>query len=304
MRPSGGNSNKQLNLLFSKSLMTSRQTTKLPAIFLEKHGNGMTRLLKVVAMLRGKHGCPWDREQTLETLRPYLLEEAYELLDAVESGDSTHHMEELGDVLLQVVLHAQIRHEKKHFDFDDVAHAIARKLIRRHPHVFGKAIAKTPQAVIRNWEAIKLTEKPAGRRSVIDGVPKHLPALLKAQRVQAKAARVGFDWKDHDGVLDKLEEETGELRQALRSKRRDSIQEEIGDVLFSLVNLCRFLAIDAEDALRLTTRKFCRRFKEVEIRVDQEGRKMTDCSLAELEKHWQAVKKPRRKTQRVLRRIS
>jgi tetrapyrrole methylase family protein/MazG family protein len=283
--------------------MTSKRTKKT-AIAPEKRGNGMTRLLQVVAMLRGRHGCPWDREQTLETLRPYLLEEAYELLDAVESGDSAHHMEELGDVLLQVVLHAQIRHEQKNFDFDDVAHAIARKLIRRHPHVFDKAIAKTSQAVIRNWEAIKLTEKPAGRRSVIDGVPKHLPALLKAQRVQAKAARVGFDWNDHHGVLDKLEEETRELRQALRGKRRSAIQEEMGDVLFSLVNLCRFLAIDAEDALRLTTRKFCRRFKEVETRVDREGRKMADCSLAELEQHWQAVKKTHRKNQRPRRRTS
>jgi len=284
--------------------MTSRRTKKHPAIPPEKHGNGVTRLLKVVAMLRSKHGCPWDREQTLETLKPYLLEEAYELIDAVETGDSAHHMEELGDVLLQVALHAQIRHEQKHFDFDDVAHGIARKLIRRHPHVFGKTTADTSQAVVRNWEAIKLTEKPDGRRSVIDGVPKHLPALLKAQRVQAKAARVGFDWKDRRGVLDKLAEETGELRQALRSKRRSAIQEEMGDVLFSLVNLCRFLAIDAEDALRLTTRKFCRRFKAVETRVEHEGRKMTDCSLAELEKHWQAVKKPCRKTQRALRRTS
>jgi len=249
------------------------------------------KLLKVVGRLRGEGGCPWDREQTLETLKRYLIEESYELLDAVESGDPDRHREELGDVLLQVALHAQIRKEERRFDFDDVAASLAAKLIRRHPHVFGRTVARDSAAVLRNWERIKADEKAGGRRSVVEGVPRHLPALQRAQRIQSKVARVGFDWSRVDEVMEKVEEELAELRQAMARGDVRFVKEEIGDPLFTLVNLSRFQKIEAEDALELTIAKFLRRFQAVEDLVFQSGRRLGDCSLAELDAYWEEVKK-------------
>jgi len=250
---------------------------------------GIARLLAVVERLRGAGGCPWDREQTLQSLKRYAIEESYELLDAVDSGDPERHREELGDVLLQVALHAQIRKEEGRFTFDDVAAALADKLIRRHPHVFGAVKAETSREVLQNWEAIKAGEKQGGP-SALEGIPRHLPALQKAERVQSRAARLGFDWPDARGALDKIGEETEELREAIRREASEQIAEEIGDLLFSIVNVCRFLHVHPEEALERTTAKFIARFREVERRAAEQGRQLKDCTLAEMDAWWEAAK--------------
>lgn len=254
----------------------------------------MKQVIDLMSRLRSRGGCPWDREQTLESLQQYLIEECYELIDAVDSGDVGRHMDELGDVLLQVVFQAQIRKEQKKFDFDDVVKTLAAKLIRRHPHIFGTEKARTPAQVLKRWEEIKSLEKKGKtetRHSAVDGVPHRLPALLKAQRVQARASRVGFDWKEIGAVLDKVEEELAEVRKALASGDEKELKNEIGDLLFAVVNLSRFKRISAEVALESAVNRFVKRFKAVEVRVERQGRKVSDCSLEELESHWQAVKR-------------
>ena len=253
--------------------------------------DGVKRLYEVMKRLRAPGGCPWDREQTLLTLKPCLLEETYELLEAMDGQDLALHVEELGDVLLQVVFQCAIREEEGLFALDDVAEALAEKLIRRHPHVFGDAVAATSGQVLRNWEAIKQTEKgKAPDRSAIDGVPATLPALLKAQRIQSKAARVGFDWKDATGAIEKIEEELAELKEAMAAGDPRKMTEEMGDLLFSLVNTCRFIDVDAESALEGTSKKFARRFREVERRVREQGRTLKECTLEEMDAVWDAVK--------------
>ena len=252
--------------------------------------SGIARLLAVIRRLRGKRGCPWDREQTLESLKPYLVEECYELIDAIDSGDRERHKEELGDVLLQVALQAQIRHEKGDFSFDDVADQLAVKLIRRHPHVFGKVRVSGSREVLRNWEAIKAREKKATGGSILDGIPRHLPSLQKAQRIQSRASRVGFDWNHVKDVLAKIDEELAEARHAISRGHEKEIREEVGDLLFSVVNLSRFQKIHAEEALAGTVKKFIGRFREVERRVREEGRNLRDCSLAEMDAHWETIK--------------
>ncbi len=246
------------------------------------------RLVGLMARLRGEGGCPWDRAQNLETLRPYLIEEAYEVLEAVESGDVAHHREELGDLLLQVVFHAEIRRQEGEFDAADVAHGIADKLVRRHPHVFAAERADDATDALARWEEIKSKEK-AGR-SVIAGVPRELPALLRAQRVQEKAANVGFDWSDLDGPIAKLDEELGELRAAIAEKARAGIEHELGDLLFSLVNVARHLEVTAEDALRASIERFSRRFGHVESRAKDAGRALSETSLEEMESYWEEAK--------------
>ena len=253
--------------------------------------DGVKRLYEVMRQLRAPGGCPWDREQTLQTLKPCLLEETYELLEAMDGQDLALHVEELGDVLLQVVFQCAIREEEGLFTLNDVAQALAEKLVRRHPHVFGDAVASTSGQVLRNWEAIKQTEKgKAPDRSAIDGVPASLPALLKAQRIQSKASRVGFDWKDATGATDKIEEELAELKEAMASGDKGKVAEEMGDLLFSAVNTCRFVDVDAESALEGTSRKFARRFREVERRVRDQGRTLNECTLAEMDAIWDEVK--------------
>jgi tetrapyrrole methylase family protein/MazG family protein len=253
--------------------------------------SGVSRLIEVMRKLRAPGGCPWDREQTLQTLKPCLLEETYELLEAMDGDDLALHVEELGDVLLQVVFQCAIREEEGLFSFDEVAAKLAEKLVRRHPHVFGDVSANTSGEVLRNWEAIKQTEKgKKPDRSAIDGVPATLPALLKAQRTQAKASRVGFDWKDATGATEKIEEELGELREAVTSGDKAQISEEAGDLLFSVVNYCRFIDVDAENALEGTNKKFSRRFREVERRVRAQGKSLKDCTLAEMDAIWDSVK--------------
>jgi tetrapyrrole methylase family protein/MazG family protein len=254
--------------------------------------SGVRRLYETMKRLRAPGGCPWDREQTLRTLKPCLLEEAYELLEAMEDENLALHIEELGDVLLQVVFQCAIREEEGNFTLDDVAASLVDKLVRRHPHVFGNEQVASSGQVLRNWEAIKQTEKDKPpNRSVIDGVPATLPALLKAQRVQAKASRVGFDWQDSSGAIEKIDEELGELKQAIASGTPEQVADEMGDLLFSIVNTCRFLKVDAESALEGTTRKFSRRFREVERRVREQGRSLKDCTLAELDTIWDEVKR-------------
>ena len=240
--------------------------------------------------LRSETGCPWDREQTLGTLKQYLIEESYEALDAIDGGDRRELAEELGDVLLQVVFQSQICTEEGSFTFDDVARSICEKLIRRHPHVFGDLRVSSSTEVLKNWEKIKRTEGKGEPRSAVAGIPRHLPALHRAQQVQRKVARVGFDWEAVHQVVDKLDEEVAEVKEAMASKNSKRVKEEIGDLLFSVVNLSRFLGHNAEEALEDTVAKFIRRFQGIEERLHKQGRKVTDCKLAELDAIWNSIK--------------
>ncbi len=249
---------------------------------------GIDRLLYVVDRLRGEGGCPWDREQTLDTLKPYLVEECYEVLDALDSGDPDAHAEELGDVLLQIAMHARIRSEESAFTFDDVAHRIADKLIYRHPHVFGSVDVADSAEVLANWEQLKAAEKE--RSSILAGIPRHLPALQKAQRLQSRAARVGFDWEHIHDVVAKIDEELAETRDAMDKGNTEHLAEELGDLLFAVVNLARYAGLNAEDALRQTCDKFIRRFNGVEQRVKESGQQLHECGLEVLDAHWNAVK--------------
>jgi tetrapyrrole methylase family protein / MazG family protein len=259
---------------------------------MNEHLTGIEKLLAVMKQLRAPGGCPWDREQTLHSLKPCLLEETYELLDAMDKNDVSLHREELGDVLLQVVFQCAIREEERLFSFDDVAATLAEKLIRRHPHVFGECSANTSQEVLTNWEAIKQTEKADTlTHSALDGVPHALPALLKAQRVQAKASRVGFDWQDSSGAIEKIEEELNELQSAVQAGGQKEIEEETGDLLFSVVNYCRFIHVDAESALAGSTQKFARRFREVERLAKERNLDMKACTLDQLDALWDEVKR-------------
>ena len=244
--------------------------------------------------LRGPGGCPWDHEQTLQTLKPFMIEECYEVVDAIDDDDTQQHCDELGDLLLQIVFQSQIRSEDGAFAFDDVATAINEKLVRRHPHVFGDRNVSGSDEVVRNWEAIKAEEKigagAAPDASVLDGVPRHLPALRRARKIQSRASRAGFDWPDEPGVVAKLDEEMQELKQAMHGDQEQEIGEELGDLLFSVVNLCRFRGFEAEELLEQSTRKFSTRFREVERRVHDSGHALKDCSLEDLDNHWEAVK--------------
>ena len=241
-------------------------------------------------------GCPWDRVQTLSTLKPCVLEETYELLAAMDRPEDTaNYVEELGDVLLQVMFQCVMAEQEGRFTFDDVANAIADKLVRRHPHVFGDAVANDPATVLKNWEQIKQQEhRMEARHSALDGVPPTLPALLKAQRSQEKAARVGFDWKDAKGPLAKIREELAELEEAVAASddtaRDPHVKEELGDLLFSATNLARHLKADAESALEGATAKFARRFRAVEAGAKEAGRDLKAMSLAEMDALWDAAK--------------
>lgn len=245
------------------------------------------RLVEVIKILRSKDGCPWDREQTLESLKPCLREEVAELLEAME-GDVEEHKGELGDVLMNVVFQADICEEQGKFNIEDVAHEINEKLIRRHPHVFKEKNSDiSTDEVLVNWDEIKKKEKiHENRKSAIDGVPKYLPALSKAQKIQKKASKVGFDWNEIGKVLDKVYEELEELKVEINRKDKEKISDELGDVLFSIVNVARFLDVDATEALEKTIKKFDRRFRYVEKKCDVEK-----TSLEELEKYWQEAKK-------------
>ncbi|HQO21128.1 MAG TPA: nucleoside triphosphate pyrophosphohydrolase [Acidobacteriota bacterium] len=250
------------------------------------------RLVELMARLRAPGGCPWDRSQSREDLKTYLVEETYEVLDAIDSKSSDKLKEELGDLLLQIVFHAEIAEEENAFDIEDVCRSINEKLVRRHPHVFGDAKAETPDIVLKNWETIKKGEKEG--KSALGGVPKVLPALLKAYRLQEKAARVGFDWEETRQVEAKVDEELAELREATENGDREKIREELGDLLFAIVNLSRFLKLDPEDTLQSANEKFIRRFKAVEKSAADDGRDLHGMSLAEMDQLWEEAKKKER----------
>jgi MazG family protein len=251
-------------------------------------------LLEIVRTLRGPQGCPWDRAQTSESLRPYLLEEAHEVLEAIDRGDAELLQKELGDLLFVVELLAQIEEERGSFTRDGMVAAIVEKMVRRHPHVFQSATpAAESEGTIAAWEARKSTEHGADR-SILDGVPKALPSLLRAHRITEKASSVGFDWPDARSVRTKLDEEIQEMDEALASGDPERIGDEFGDVLFTLVNLGRFLPTASEDALRIATNKFERRFRAIEDRLRAEGRSVHETDVDTLEALWNAVKRESR----------
>ena len=270
-------------------------------------------LVALQARLRAPRGCPWDRQQTHQTLRTYLIEEAYEVLDALDSGDHAKIAGELGDLLLQIIFHAQLAREAGQFDIADVIEKVHTKMVRRHPHVFGGVKARTAAQVLRNWEQLKAEERRAelsavsspesdAHASLLDGVPRTLPALLEAYQLTRRASRIGFDWDEIAGLLDKLAEETRELRQELHAEKDASasqaparpsarLEEEVGDLLFVAVNIARFLAVDPEIALKNATRKFIARFQEMERQAARQGRRLAEASREQQEALWEAAKR-------------
>jgi tetrapyrrole methylase family protein/MazG family protein len=251
-------------------------------------GKTFEQLIQIMERLRGPEGCPWDREQTHVSLKPYILEEAYEVLDALDKNNDDDLKEELGDLLLQIIFHSQIAKEESRFTITDVLETINQKLVRRHPHVFGQLEIKTAEEQRIHWEKIKKNE---GKKSVLDGVPKTSPALLKAYRTQQKASTVGFDWEEIEPVWAKVHEEIEELKEVIGSSDIKKIAEEFGDLLFSLVNLSRFIKVNPEDALRQAVEKFIRRFRKVEKVIAEEGMDLRDATLEEMDAVWNRIKK-------------
>jgi tetrapyrrole methylase family protein/MazG family protein len=268
-------------------------------------GQWFEKLVAVQARLRAPDGCPWDREQTHQSLRTYLIEEAYEVLEALESGNDHKFAEEMGDLLLQIVFHSQIAREEGRFTVAEVIREIHDKMIRRHPHVFGKARAKDSAEVLRNWEQIKAEERRASENksdsktghavpkevSLLDGVSRGLPATLEGFQLTRKASRIGFDWEDAHGVFEKMQEETEELKRALKEQDQLKTEEELGDLFFAAVNLSRFLKIDPEIALKKANAKFSRRFRAMEGLARKNGREFKDLPREEMEAFWDAAKK-------------
>lgn len=249
-------------------------------------------LLDIMARLRDKNGgCPWDLEQNFSTIAPYTIEEAYEVAEAIARGDRGELRDELGDLLLQVVFHSQMAAEEGSFTFDEVVQAICDKMVRRHPHVFGDASIATAQAQTVNWEKIKEAErKDKQSERVLADVPAALPALMRAQKLQARAARVGFDWPDTRGIIDKIKEELAEVEAAMASGNAAHTAEELGDLLFAVTNVARFVGADAENCLRATNAKFTRRFEYIEDALATQQRSVKDASLEEMEALWQQAK--------------
>jgi MazG family protein len=268
-------------------------------------GQWFEKLVAVQARLRAPNGCPWDREQTHQSLRTYLIEEAYEVLEALESGNDAKFAEEMGDLLLQIVFHSQIAREEGRFTVAEVIREIHDKMIRRHPHVFGKTSAKDSAEVLRNWEQIKAEERRSGGKksdssdggetaketSLLDGVSHALPATLEGFQLTRKASRIGFDWQEASGVFDKMQEETEELKKALKEQDQLKMEEELGDLLFAAVNLSRFLKIDPEIALKKANAKFSRRFRAMEKLARKNGREFKNLPREEMEAFWDAAKK-------------
>ena len=260
-------------------------------LFEKKEKYDIHDLLEIMRLLRSPEGCPWDRVQTHSSIRNDLLEEAYEVADAIDSDDDLALCEELGDLLLQVVFHSQVAVEEQAFDFDAVADGICKKLIYRHPHVFADVIAKTPDEVLSNWDALKKVEKSqATVTDTLKSVPNAFPALMRAQKVQKRAAKVGFDWDNVDGAWDKLLEESREVKQAVEKGDTDAVSEELGDLLFSAVNVSRFLKVNAEQALNAATDKFISRFERVEKLALARGIDMNTAGLEVLDSLWDEVK--------------
>ncbi len=245
--------------------------------------------LEVIRRLRAPDGCPWDREQTHESLKSYVIEEAYELTEAIDIGDDARIREELGDVLLQIALHCQIASERGSFDFGDVLEGISQKMIYRHPHVFGDASVSSAREVEANWSKLKKAEKKT--ESALDGIPKDLPGLLRAHRISERASKVGFDWPDIRGIFEKIEEELNEVKAAYRRGNAAETQEELGDLLFVIVNLIRRLGGNAEEVMRQTTLKFSRRFRAMEKILAAKQQELSELGMGEMDRLWEAVKK-------------
>ncbi|WP_153800972.1 nucleoside triphosphate pyrophosphohydrolase [Foetidibacter luteolus] len=248
--------------------------------------NSFNRLVEIMDDLREK--CPWDRKQTIHTLRPMTIEETYELADAITGEDWANIKEELGDILLHVLFYSKIGSEQQRFTLQEVINGISEKLVKRHPHIYGDVQVNDEEDVKRNWEKIK---KQEGKKSVLSGVPTSLPAMVKAARIQEKAKQVGFEWENKEDVWKKVEEEVAELKEAITLDEQDKIDEEFGDVLFSLVNYARFLRVDAEGVLERTNKKFIDRFTQMEQIAEQQGKNLHDMTLAEMDAIWNQVKK-------------
>lgn len=288
----------------SKKRKEVRNQSKQPKQKRLTPGEWFEKLVAVQARLRAPNGCPWDREQTHQSLRTYLIEEAYEVLEALESGDDAKFAEEMGDLLLQIVFHSQIASEEGRFTVAEVIREIHDKMIRRHPHVFGKTQAKNSAEVLRNWEQIKAEERRAGANksdakaveggpkevSLLDGVSRALPATLEGFQLTRKASRIGFDWEEVGGVFEKLAEETEELKKASKEQVQQKMEEELGDLLFAAVNLSRYLKIDPEIALKKANAKFSRRFRAMEGLARKGGREFKDLPRGEMEAIWDSTK--------------
>ncbi len=277
-------------------------------------GQRFERAVEIMHRLRAPGGCPWDREQTFESIKKYTVEETYEVLEAIENRDWEELPGELGDLLLQVLFYAEMAGEQGHFSIDEVLETLSDKLVRRHPHVFGDVQAETSGEVLKNWEAIKAGERAQkaagsaqavgaeenGPKPLLETVSSAMPALLEGMKLSKKAAHVGFDWPSIDGIFEKLDEEAGELRREVEqipegheevpAELQERLQDEVGDLLFTVVNLARYLQVDPESALRRTNRKFRRRFGHLEMRLRAEGKELGEASLEEMEKHWQGAK--------------
>jgi MazG family protein len=271
--------------------------TPIPEVKLEtlpgkQTGQSLPRLVGLMQRLLAPNGCPWDREQTLTTLLPYLVEETYEVVDALQAGNVSDHREELGDLLLQIVFQSELRHAEGAFGIDDVIEGIVRKLVRRHPHVFGEVRAKDGNEALASWAKIKASEKAKkGKKGALDGIPQSAPALVRAMRAGEKAGAVGFDWPDAAGVRDKVREELEEFDAAWASGDRAAMGRELGDMLFAIVNLARKLDLDAEHDLREATNRFGRRFGYLEEKLETAGRQVKDASLDEQNALWEEAKK-------------
>jgi MazG family protein len=264
--------------------------SNLSSAALNSQPSTFDKLCDIVAKLRAPGGCPWDREQTHESLLPATIEEAYEVAEAARAKNDAHFREELGDLLLLVVMHAEIAREAGRFNIDNVIGDVTEKLVRRHPHVFGKSDARDSGAVLKQWEAIKREEKRSDSH-YLASLPRALPALMRAQKAQSKAARVNFDWTELRDVLAKVEEELGETKSAIASQDRQSLEDEIGDLLFAVVNLARKCKLEAESVLQKATDKFVARFNRLEDELRARGKRLGDVDLAELDEIWNAVKK-------------
>jgi len=252
----------------------------------------LEKLIKIMEELRGDNGCPWDKEQTRGSLKPFLVEEVYELLEALDEEDTEKIKEELGDLLFQIVFHCQIAKEMGQFDVNDVIEGIVRKMMSRHPHVFGDADLKTSKEVLTHWEEHKRKEGKI-QESLLDGVPETLPSLLRAHKLQDKASRVGFDWEGVEDVFKKLDEELQELRDAIGEKAEKAIEDELGDILFVIVRISNFVGVNPEEALRKTISKFIHRFRHIEIKAMEHGKRLSDMTLQEMDAFWEEAKKDR-----------
>jgi tetrapyrrole methylase family protein/MazG family protein len=249
----------------------------------------LEKLVKIMAALRGEKGCPWDKEQTRESLKPFIIEEAYEVLDAIDEKNADAVKEELGDLLFQIVFQCRIAEENGEFGLGDVIDGIAKKMTSRHPHVFGDSDIRTSEEVLVKWDEHKKREGKQ-KESILEGIPKTMPALLRAKKLQDRAAKVGFDWDKIDDVLAKLDEEVNEFKESVKKKQEPEIEDELGDILFMIVNISRFIGVNPEEALRKTISKFISRFRYIEMAAAEKGEKLSDMNLAEMDALWDEAK--------------